>query len=524
MRKFRLLALFVFVFGLVYVACRKVDQVQLPENSPAKEEAKFFSSHPSSEPAIQAGIQFVRGENSKHHFVSNLLSRIGVPHWDKSLVASSHQGRQNDLTDSSTFLYIPFVRDSQYYVNAALIIKMAETDTTFKILLDADYIDTAAIPEWSPRDVMNLFATLEKSIFDHNKFEILDSLLLTTEEINAIHTTGKGFNDFFVTYTFTPVENTGRSNIFVQGLVCNDVTSCVSEMLLARSSILLSLPACPPGSMPFTTEQCTNTWIYIPYSGGGGTGGGTGSGGGTWNPGPIGGSGPTGWQILLPEPSAPPEYPNSPCVVVDSLLRTTWFPQHLNRLRDSTVLTYESGISFTLPDTSGASHDYYTGQGTLAVNITPPHPVDGIIHNHYDTAGRHTIFSAEDLTVLAQHFVQNKIKDIKNFTFTLVTDSSSYIIMIEDSAKFRNFINTWLNSDKHMRDFSTLIYDQNNVAGEGLSIAQKEKNFLKAMKKAMAFISQDGIGLKLFRGNSDMSVFTPIRLNANDQVRSAPCN
>ena len=506
---------------LVNSSCRKVDSLPVQQKESSEDEILFFSKYASDIPSIHAAIQFVKGQNRQYNFVGNLLNTLGVPQWNKAIVSTaSSVGRNTEEDSSATVLYIPFV-DSLYYVNAALIIKMAETDTTFKFLFPSDYSayqDNPPIPEWTPRDVMNIFAKLDNNVSGATtRYEILDSLLLSQRELDSIHSRGYTFADMAVHYTFQESDNTGRSNLFTAQTVCHTISICIFFNLINRSNIAF-VPFCPSGSIYAEIPQCTTTWSI---SIGGGSGGGSGGGGG-WNPGPTGGNGgsPRGWQSFS---SVPQTYPDNPCVVIDSLLRTAWFPQHLKKLRDSTVLHYETGISFTLPDLSSASHDYYTGQGTLAVNVSPPHPVDGILHNHYDTIGRHLIFSAEDLTSLAQIFVRNEIRDIRTFTFTLVTDSTAYILMIDDSTKFRSFINKWLDTDKHMRDFATHYYDEHNVAGEGLSIAQKEKNFLTALEKVMQFTGQNDIGLKLFRGNADMTVFTPLKLKGGGQVRASPC-
>ena len=206
--------------------------------------------------------------------------------------------------------------------------------------------------------------------------------------------------------------------------------------------------------------------------------------------------------------------------MVDSLLTTNIFKQHLKDLRDSTPVHHEKAISFTIPDTSIVTHSYYTGQGVLEVTVTPASPVDGIMHNHYDTSARLPIFSADDIVCLAYHFVHNEIKNIQTFTYTLVTNNTSYIIMIEDASKFMNFVSSWFDTDNHIRNFRTHLYRNHNVGGPGLSDADNERNFLQAL----AAFPASGCGLKLFRGNSGMTVFSPIKINATGQTEPDPCN
>jgi hypothetical protein len=213
------------------------------------------------------------------------------------------------------------------------------------------------------------------------------------------------------------------------------------------------------------------------------------------------------------------EGPTSPCGIVDSLLRTTTFPQHLVKLRDSTVLNHEIGISFNLPDNLPNTNQNYTGAGSLAVTIDPVSPVDGIMHNHYDTVDRMSIFSPEDIAALAQYLVSNNIRLVKEFTYTLVTDSTSYIIMIEDSLKFSNFLAAWFDTQTHFDAFINFVNNENHVGEPGISNYENEKNFLKALNT----YPTAGCGLKLFRGNPNMKRFMPIKIGTNGEIVNDPC-
>lgn len=519
---------------LLFITCRKMDYSPRGANGPSLNSItdKFFNSHRSNDPTEKALIDYLKRINEKDKFVETTVKHIGFPRWDKILTPSFSRYAGRTESDSSAITYyIPFVRDSQNYVNASMAIRTTPSDTTFSYLCDWQYSqlqnNTASYQDTAEYFAI-FFMTLDKSVFGYNRFNITDKNLFKNGNNEAR----------FITLS-NP--NSNRNNL---AELLMPIEVCQSTNTYYTVCAYPGHPRCTPNCDECwectAVLQLTYCWTeWVDDGSGGGSGGNTGGTGGTGG-GSSGGSTPPpcpntpaartenvtnpctgGWT---PDPNTgTANYSNNPCTVVDSLLKTNSYPQLLNNLRDSTPIHHEIGYSFTLPDTSNNTHTYYAGQGSLAVNIDPTSPVDGIMHNHYDTAGRHLIFSAEDITYLAQLFVRNEISDLKTFTFTLVTDSTAYILMISDSTKFRNFVNAWLNTDKHMENFGTIFYDTYNVAGNGLTVAQKEKNFLDVLKKAMQFASQDGIGLKLFRGNSDMTIFSPIKLNSNGQVRPDPC-
>ncbi|MBL0253912.1 MAG: hypothetical protein IPQ27_02665 [Chitinophagaceae bacterium] len=130
--------------------------------------------------------------------------------------------------------------------------------------------------------------------------------------------------------------------------------------------------------------------------------------------------------------------PNNPCNVVDSLLKTTAFPILLHKLRDSTINNYEIGYSqVNTLSPANYSETYFSGQNevdALAVNVVLNNSSDGVAHNHYNSPDRLHNFSAEDIYKLAYYWSIGKINNLSNFSYTVVTDSTSYILMIDDPA------------------------------------------------------------------------------------------
>lgn len=116
----------------------------------------------------------------------------------------------------------------------------------------------------------------------------------------------------------------------------------------------------------------------------------------------------------------------------------------------------------------------------------------------------------------------NRIRKYKTFSYPIVTNTTSYIYMIEDSVAFRNFGNIWFDIDDHFDMFRNHLYRNHHYADNvgDAHISINEKNFLGGMQAPPIY----GAGLKLFRGNVDITIFTPIALAANGQVRAAPCD
>lgn len=284
--------LFVCISGIALInGCRKTDRI---ENIPSvnNTEKRFFNEHQSSDPLVQAINKFFSRKNETKHFVEKTVSLIGYPRWDKSMLISSTITSRGNSEDSVNVVYIPFVRDSQNYVNASMIIRTTPSDTTFRYLCDWEYndygIDTAGTG-WNARDIFHVFAMLDRSVFGRNSFRIKDEYLLTQAEKDYIINMGLTFDSTVVIYTLQPSQNSsGRNNLLLPVEVCDDVMVCIRQQMLGfriggsgRSS---TYDPCPQGQTPFIFTLCTTVMVEIPTGGVGGSG----SGGG--NP-PSGGGG-----------------------------------------------------------------------------------------------------------------------------------------------------------------------------------------------------------------------------------------
>ena len=108
----------------------------------------------------------MKNEHSKYSIVSNLVENAGYPIWNKSISFSKAGTARNNSGDSDTSVtFIPFVKDSQNFVNSTLIIRSERGDTAFKMIYDFQYKEyTFGVntDDFTAKDIMNIFITLDK--------------------------------------------------------------------------------------------------------------------------------------------------------------------------------------------------------------------------------------------------------------------------------------------------------------------------------------------------------------------------
>ncbi|HVT83547.1 MAG TPA: hypothetical protein VHD35_00020 [Chitinophagaceae bacterium] len=323
----------------IVISCRKISQQA--EEAKANELAiKFFTGHRSSDPVITAAENFVKQQNEKYNFLNSLTKRIGFPYWDESMFFSRLYAGRGSWADSESVIYIPFVRDTENFVNAALIIKMNVSDTTFRFLYDWQYaglgFDTiTSADHWTARDVFHVFAVFDKTIFGGSKFLITDGRIFNRDT-----------EQYVVTLVDSMPNTAGRGNLYEEQTICNIIEEC--GLCAFRGETINPGRCCSPTY----TIQCTSIWVYVddPSNGtGGGTGGGgggSGDPGGGWQDPCSGGGGAlprgevvqpcdgSGWQPI------PPDNGLLPDESIDTVLNK--YAQFVNKYRDSLGALCES--------------------------------------------------------------------------------------------------------------------------------------------------------------------------------------
>ena len=183
----QLLAIVLFALIFSFISCKKMDTISPTQtlNTNALEE-KFFNSHRTADPTEKTLIEYLKRVNTKDKFIEQTVKQIGFPRWDKAIANAKKKrtlNSQNLLDDSTQTFYIPFVRDSQNFVNASMIIHTSQTDTSFSYRCDWEYARMENDNE-SANDPAEHFATffmvLDKAVFGYNKFNIVDTNLFRT--------------------------------------------------------------------------------------------------------------------------------------------------------------------------------------------------------------------------------------------------------------------------------------------------------------------------------------------------------
>jgi hypothetical protein len=278
MKKIQLPIIFCSIIILLSVlSCRKTDFAsQDSGKSDALIEAQFFNAYRTDNPNEKKLVDYFKRLNDKTHFVVPTVKKIGYPRWNKILAtelnntASSFQS--NSTSDSLNVSYIPFVIENDSVVNSSMVIKTTPSDTTFNILNNWQYADSATT-NMSPKRFMIFMMALDKNVFGDRLYKITDTTAFGKSIQNR--------NTKYLKINDVSIGTTGNANL---------VAPLTLEICYITYEVGGQIAACPPGA-----EHCISL-IAIAHctdydlSGIGGGGGGNGSTGG---PGP-GSTGNTG--------------------------------------------------------------------------------------------------------------------------------------------------------------------------------------------------------------------------------------
>ena len=289
------LPVFLIYFALVLIiiidACRKVD-INRDKKPGIDQTSRFFTIPALTDSRVKAIAEKIKKQNDQYHFVNDLVKRVGLPKWNKALIAENPNStnRGADADSTMDYIYIPFADTA---VEAFLIVGLTETDTLLRLLNKFEYknfsFDTVQTgTEWTARQMFYMFGYFEKEVLNAKLFVIDDPRLisLTDSSKKAI-----------VTLHNNSQSKSSRTSLFEQVNLCWTVDVCYE----------------PPGGnyqglcggecdencqyFDYDYEDCVTFWVdggagawtngqppFIPqggYVGGPGNGG---NGGGTWWP------------------------------------------------------------------------------------------------------------------------------------------------------------------------------------------------------------------------------------------------
>lgn len=266
---------------VLFFGCSKVDdRIPAPNFNPDLLSQKFFHSHRSSDVTESKLVSYFEGLDDSLKFIGKTSQKIGFPRWDKILSFSANKNKLHRSQDdeNSQVHYIPFVRDSQNYVNAAMVVLTNASDTSFYYLCDWQYSSKQnsldAIEDEAERFAM-FFMQLDHEVFGHKRFKITnDRLFQKNNQITAFISLNDSASYPNVAARMEYVEYCQNVTIYFvdcpfQGMP--HITECYNGC--DRCSLCL-------GSLSY--QYCWGEWVdYGGGGGGGGTGGGDGGGGGS---------------------------------------------------------------------------------------------------------------------------------------------------------------------------------------------------------------------------------------------------
>jgi uncharacterized membrane protein YgcG len=281
--------------AVLYFSCRKADQFQssLAETTVLQVENRFFHEHSNSDSTVTALMEYFERKNEGEHFVAKTVERIGYPYWDKALslqraaqtnaVGTNSTGAKKTgtvTTPSSTTVYVPFVRDDENQVNAALMFTVTPTDTSFLYVCDWQYKDKEhgmVSMAGTAENHAVFFMMLDKRTLGHKTFTITDKKLFSKP----------GSKESVKRVSFDlPVQNATRVSYYA--VLCYPISVCGSPGSADCSGLdgCDYARGCSGGNMCYPAEHCDAVWL--------GTSGGSGSSSGSSNGGSSGGGGSNG--------------------------------------------------------------------------------------------------------------------------------------------------------------------------------------------------------------------------------------
>lgn len=303
-----------FFFVVFLFSCRKEQAiVSVPQEIVAE---RFFNEHRTNSTEEKHLVDFLNRLNEKKGFINKTVERIGFPHWDKLVkysflsnsscnVASLSTG-SSSKQDSATNYIIPFVRDTQNYVNATMFIKTTSTDTTITYLCDWQYSqfnNNNLRSSQNPEAIALFFMRFDNNVFNSDCFKILDTSLFSSQN--------KVANKLSINSNSSQLLNPKSLS---QSQICFEVTIELEEWTPGNLLGVFNGNCMP--CISYVTQTFCQTELFesgwgSSFSGGGGVGGG--GGGGAAPPSNDDGSRP-GWRKF----NTPVFDPNNPWDGIDN--------------------------------------------------------------------------------------------------------------------------------------------------------------------------------------------------------------
>lgn len=513
--------------------CKKNDFSTSGVNPIADIKQKFFYDHRSADPIEKNLVEYIRSQNEQLDFVGKTANQIGYPRWNKTIAIAQKKGSTSSFgsgSDSITLYYIPFVRDSQNYVNASMVISASATDTSFWYNCDWQYRqlnNSTSNQVGEAEQFAFLFMRLDNAVFGHKKFSIIDTTLFNNNK-DTIATSVQ-------LDTIPPNVSQLFSVLSCQNVLITYQVPCNLRQAGQTSSTVVSRIAWP---------KCNyTTWLYLCFPEdenipGGGGGGGTGGGGtppdcdepqgrGIVARGNLPCEDGPGWE---PEPPILPiEDPYDPCEVLKTKNTDTAYINKINYLKTKTNLTVETGFSESKTGLFTALVPTQSTNNSDNLNAPIDSTTRGFSHTHLNnyetqinegafsqrTAFKTPIrmFSPADVNQLMLLTHRNRFSgDYSQYYITMVTTNGTYTLKFTGSAAD---IKLGFGTDQWRRHFVN-AFEETPQKGRNTPV-KLEKFFLKYLKETMQINS-----MSLYKINDNGTVDEK-KLDVAGEVISIPC-
>ncbi len=540
----RYLSIFAILISIVIAktSCKKNDLLTNENSTQLNVRINQFFNLPSNvNPAVARVAKELERQNQKTGFISTLATQAGFPVWDKSsvkLIKNNNSSNSNSLLEdykgADTCILIPMVLIDANHVNAFISATIIDDSVTMRMYYKNDYkaypfkATQPATGITTAEEFASQMMSFDKAVFGYTKFEIKDKkLFLPTQN----------YKDTSFAKGIATITSTQQSNLILCQQVEIVITVCNTPTYFACADAD-GCDICGNGvcyQIISSAESCTNVpppggggWPSAPPPGPGGTGGGGGpTGGGNCN---VGGLILEGWAPPNPcyPPTGgnplPPVPPNPPCSeFITSLEANTNFIDRMKYLNTATVLNAPNEVGYTIRDiTQYNSNSYIPGTGSATSPIIDwsfpgGTKVEGLIHSHY--SGLNSIFSHDDVILMARLFLANFAKDTNNLFFAMTSkDSPPFLMKVGNASTFRTFCEKIVgvngNDEEKMKTFARKCVGKIDSD----DFYTNEKEFLKIIKELGA-----ENGLILYRGDENFNKWTKRKVDAYGDVSSIEC-
>jgi len=258
------------------------------------------------------------------------------------------------------------------------------------------------------------------------------------------------------------------------------------------------------------------SYLYLdagPSTGGGGGGGASST---TTNNNEVATS-PILNTAFLDGPSAPEK---TPCQKVkETTDNISGLKPIINNFKTPQVLNlnHEKGFNFVdnaQNQTQLVQNDGNANSTSITVVVTEDGAMSGLVHSHFDRPDMLPTFTFEDLMTFNSIYQYRKYnnKSLDNLTLMVVTRAGVFAMQIEDEAMFAtNGYNLWPAPNQQLMDkFYKAIVEKENLTDEDVIVE---------VTKGLA-----SYGIGMYQANADLSDWSKLTVDENNNKISTPCN